>query len=647
MTEFEILKRAKEAISQGKKEQARELLMRLLKSDKNNPEYWLWMSSVVETPREQIYCLKNVLKLEPNNPSAKQGLKLLGETPVDVSENQPVFIKRDWESEIPLVTPKPPSRLKVLLSIPFYKTVFFVAISVVVVGLITAGIYGLTGGGLLSPRLTITPIAWTETSTPTSTMTPLVRTPTPTLGRRMPLWMLLEATYTPMPIYINTPHPRVEAFRIGLRAYQRGDYVSMLSFMKQAVQGEPNIVDSLYYLGEAYRLNGKLGEAQETFREAIKLDKYFAPSYLGLALTYLTRNPQANVLDLLQKSIEYDPSFADAHFTLAKYFLEIGKPAKALETLDEGEQSLNIYPQYYVMRAKTNLALGQFKEGLTNAKIGHDMDITLLNGYLTLGEAYLANDRPEDALDAIETYLNYEDEDPEGWVRLGQAYMQQGKDFDAAMDAFDKAFEIKPDFWLAHLYRGLAYIRIDEFQKGVNDTYLARKANPEDFNANIAFVEALYYAERYEDAISQVDFSENYVRTPRDQASIYYWRALSYEALGKSSKALDTWKDLLSLSQDSVPKEWWQKAESIVYPPTATATITPTSTSTLTNTPTSTPTSTLTPTPTATPTKTPTPTVTPTPTRTMTATDTQTLTETLTQRATSTPSKTVIPSLMP
>ncbi|MCD6402033.1 MAG: tetratricopeptide repeat protein, partial [Anaerolineales bacterium] len=318
MTEFEILKRAKEAINQGKKEQARELLMRLLKSDKNNPEYWLWMSSAVETPREQIYCLKNVLKLEPNNPSAKQGLKLLGETPVDVSENQPVFIKRDWESEIPLVTPKPPSRLKVLLSIPFYKTVFFVAISVVVVGLITAGIYGLTEGGLLSPRLTITPIAWTETSTPTSTMTPLVRTPTPTLGRRMPLWMLLEATYTPMPIYINTPHPRVEAFRIGLRAYERGDYVSMLTFMKQAVQGEPNIVDSLYYLGEAYRLNGKLGEAQETFREAIKLDKYFAPSYLGLALTYLARNPQANVLDLLQKSIEYDPSFADAHFALAK-----------------------------------------------------------------------------------------------------------------------------------------------------------------------------------------------------------------------------------------------------------------------------------------------------------------------------------------
>jgi hypothetical protein len=55
------------------------------------------------------------------------------------------------------------------------------------------------------------------------TMTPLVRSPTPTFIGPTPLWMLMEATYTPTPLYVNTPHPISEAYRIGIRAYQRGD----------------------------------------------------------------------------------------------------------------------------------------------------------------------------------------------------------------------------------------------------------------------------------------------------------------------------------------------------------------------------------------------------------------------------------------
>ena len=74
MSDDVMLKKAKKAVRQGQRVRARDLLTRLLRADQNNPEYWLWMSSVVETTKEQIYCLQQVLRLDAENSTAKLGL---------------------------------------------------------------------------------------------------------------------------------------------------------------------------------------------------------------------------------------------------------------------------------------------------------------------------------------------------------------------------------------------------------------------------------------------------------------------------------------------------------------------------------------------------------------------------------------------
>jgi hypothetical protein len=57
---------------------AKELLTLLLKTDQNNPTYWIWLSAAVDAPKERIYCLQTALKLDPENGTAKRGLILLG-----------------------------------------------------------------------------------------------------------------------------------------------------------------------------------------------------------------------------------------------------------------------------------------------------------------------------------------------------------------------------------------------------------------------------------------------------------------------------------------------------------------------------------------------------------------------------------------
>lgn len=65
------------ALTQGKKELARDLLMKVVEADETIEEAWLWLSGAVDEVEDQQTALENVLALNPNNAAAKRGLEWL------------------------------------------------------------------------------------------------------------------------------------------------------------------------------------------------------------------------------------------------------------------------------------------------------------------------------------------------------------------------------------------------------------------------------------------------------------------------------------------------------------------------------------------------------------------------------------------
>jgi hypothetical protein len=66
----------------GRKAEARTLLEKAVEIDEHNEQAWLWLSAVVDSPEDQRTCLENVLFINPENDSARQGLQMLtGGTP--------------------------------------------------------------------------------------------------------------------------------------------------------------------------------------------------------------------------------------------------------------------------------------------------------------------------------------------------------------------------------------------------------------------------------------------------------------------------------------------------------------------------------------------------------------------------------------
>jgi hypothetical protein len=144
--------------------------------------------------------------------------------------------------------PEPPkSFVGKLWANPLLRLLSIILIAFLTVGLISLGIFGIRRQESQAVvRLTITPRptrTFTITVPPSPTNTRVVRSATPTFIGPTHLWMFLDETYTPTPLYVNTPHPVIEAYRAALRAFERNDYQNMLAFMQQASRDDPNSPD--------------------------------------------------------------------------------------------------------------------------------------------------------------------------------------------------------------------------------------------------------------------------------------------------------------------------------------------------------------------------------------------------------------------
>ena len=627
MAEEKMYKEALEAINQGQTVRARDLLTRLLRSDSSKADYWLWMSTLVETNTERIYCLESALRADPDNEAAKRGLIILGARKAgdDVTPIPP--IRRRWEKELEKDLEPPKNLFRRVWDNPVLRLVSLLGAAIVVIGLIIGSIYGIRAQQehavavfRVSPFPTHTPA---PTLTPTVTRTLVVRSPTPTFIGPTPLWMFLTETYTPVPLYVNTPHPVIEAYRAAMRAYERSDWTAMLNFMDQAVTAEPDSADLYYYTGEAYRLKGEYQDALDAYNEAINIDPGFAPAYLGRALTYLAINPDADVQAELERAIESDPYYADAYLELARYKLRNNDTEGALEDLLAAESLFPGMPMVYVLRAQAYIQMGDYAAALQNAQQGYELDRTLLPAYLTLAQAYLVNQDSQQALYYAEIYLRYARDDANGWAVMAEGYYLSGN-LEQALYACDQGIAADENNAPSWYYRGLIHLQMEDARAAVNDLVVAVNLKMLNFDYSISLAQALWADERLSMAARQFNSAESIAANDSQLATVYYYRAQVYEQAANLWEAKQDWGRLLALPEDAVPAEWRTLADerwAVLNPPT----------------PTNTPTITLTPTPTSTPTRTPTPTITPTPTRTPTPTNTPSPTPTRTPTLTRTP----------
>lgn len=577
-----MLEEVKKSVQSGDLARARDLLTRLLKSDQQNPEYWLWMSAAVPSKKEKIYCLKQVLAYDPHNAPAQAGLQLLGET-VDpaILVKHPMPKPVDWKTSLELQEanlPSTPGKLRNQLAL-------FIMIGVVAVSLLAGGIW-LSQHPLKANqsnevmRWSLTPPATAVADTPT---------PMPTSLGPAPLWTKLEATFTATPLFVSTPHNRVEAYSAAMRAYEQQNWPKVVEYLNQVLVDEPNSPDVLYHLGDAYRFLGKYSEAKSAYEKAVSADPSFAPGYLGLGRVMLDqqKTDAKKAAEYLTKAVELNPSLYESYIELTRASLMLEDPGAALtwvEKLDELLPDSGLV-EYY--RAQIYLQQEKFTQALTAVKKSNKLDITYLPTYLLWGQILQASEKYENSLEPLETYLVYEPLDNKGQILIANAYLHLDR-VDEALEAVNSVLESQPTNVDAVLLRGEIELKQEKADAALADFETVLKKDPDSFEANLGRGKALLGMDTAGSAYMQFVHMEDTAETDREKTVLLYWRAISLEALDETAAAILDWQSFFAYSPDLVDAAMWKDAEEHYFTlvtPTPSATLTPSLTPTVTATP--------------------------------------------------------------
>ncbi len=571
-----IYQEALNAIHNGEKTRARDLLTRLIRAEKDNAQFWLQMSAVVESAKERIFCLNEVLRLEPANLTARRGLIYLGVNPPDETlaiplQNQ----RRNWEAA--LFGGAAPE--KALQRARLNQILMVVGALVLLVAIAATILLNLnppkTDFVFENPFPTAT---LGPSPTPALTASPVGRTATPTRGPLPPLAALLQSTYTPTPLSVNTPHPRTEAYRSAISAYNRADWSSAASYFQQVATIEPTAADVFYLLGEVYRNQNKLKEALQAYDQAIKINPGFAPAYLGRARARQAQSaePADPIRADLEKAITLDPGFGEAYLDLAALKMRKKESKDLQRDLDFATNLLPDNVQAFVLRAQYYLAQGKPAPALEDAQRAYELDITQLTVYRVLGEAYRANKRSAESIQPLEIYTRYKEDEFEPFLWLAQAYQERGAegDLQLALRALESAIGVNKLNHDAYIQRGTTYLDLKQGKEAMADFVTASMLRADSFPSMLGRGRAMLLLEDGPEAYNFFSKALPLAGNNAERAAAYYWRALGLEQMKLVPSALADWEALLRLPAAEIPALYRQAA---LQHAQSLATVTPTS----------------------------------------------------------------------
>lgn len=579
---------------------ARELFSQLLKLDRKNINYWLWMSAAVETTKERIYCLREILVLDPNNEEAALGLRMLNEKAPDapVSEpSQPLSIP--WKTHIEIEDESPQGARGLRSRLAIYS---FVGALVVVVFA-----YGIYLAFKPKSQLNTSEIMrWTITPAPSDTITSI---PTMTSTGPAALSIALDATFTPTAIYVATPHNRLEAYSTGMRAYEKQDWAKAIDYFQQVLDVEPNDADVYYHMGDAYRFEGDYANALKAYQNAVKIDPNFAPGYLGEAQVYLYGSPVKTdeAFTALQKAVSLDPNLSEANIEIANVYLAQNDPDTALAYLDDLDPSVTSSARVELIRAKAYQAKGDYDKALASIDNARKYDRSALEIYLVWAQILQAQGNYDASLTPLLTYKENASGSLSAQIMLAKAYYYQGND-EKAMTLIDQCLQQDDKMTDAYILRGNIYLDQGKIEDARSDFNAVLRYEIGNFDANIGIGRVLLAKTLAGSAYNQFDYTEDYAKTEAQKAILMYWRATSLKDLDMTSAAIRDYQAALDTPLGVLPDALRADAETqlnSLYTPTPSLTPTDTSrpTKTFTVTPTPNKKATATPKPSATPTK--------------------------------------------
>ncbi len=127
------------------------------------------------------------------------------------------------------------------------------------------------------------------------------------------------------------------------------------------------------------------------------------------------------------------------------------------------------------------MAIMHYKKAIES---GRRLDRNYITPYINLGNLWLNQNRPDEALTFFREAVSLDPDNEEARICLGKA-LQQDRQINKAIEHFRKAVKINPDSETAHSLLGLAYMQIDNYALARHHLEQVLRLNPHSESAHI------------------------------------------------------------------------------------------------------------------------------------------------------------------
>jgi tetratricopeptide (TPR) repeat protein len=238
----------------------------------------------------------------------------------------------------------------------------------------------------------------------------------------------------------------------GIELYKKNNATGAEKALQEAIQLDPSHAAAHAYLGQIYRKQNKLVDAEKAFSDAIdnmgedpQAEYWYQLGAIqqtegdaeGVSISERDSKYQAAIASF-QEATKLDPNHYKAHFRMGMMYEKLDQPVKADAAYRKSIEIQPRYPPAFVSLGNMYIDYGFSEVAMSVLDAGtqiNDKDARMWNG---LGRAYLSLNQPKDAIGAFQKAKAIDPDMPDVLFGLGMAYaeLRQRKEAVEALSAF-------------------------------------------------------------------------------------------------------------------------------------------------------------------------------------------------------------------
>jgi len=219
-------------------------------------------------------------------------------------------------------------------------------------------------------------------------------------------------------------------YRLGIERYRQGDVAGAADLIARSLALHPQ-PGAFSDLGIMLHTLGRLVEAEDAYRAALRLQPQYPEAYNNLGITLHTQARFDEAEAAYRAALALRPHYAEALNNLAVTLTDLTRTEEALAAC---RAALSLFPDY-------------------------------VNAHLTRANALLAQGLTDAALAAFETALTLHPHSLEGLVNHGNALRQAGRP-EEALARYDQALVLHPGYVEARVNRSFLLLGRGDMERG-------------------------------------------------------------------------------------------------------------------------------------------------------------------------------------